>query len=66
MSDLIGQQLGNYRLLQLLGSGGFAEVYLGEHIYLNRHVAVKVLRVHLVQEELAGFLQEASDGFGLR
>src|SRR5947209_7725884 len=59
MPDLIGQQLGNYRLLQRLGSGGFAQIYLGEHIYLNRHVAVKVLHMHLVQEELEGFLQEA-------
>ena len=59
MPDLIGQQLGNCRLLHRLGSGGFAEIYLGEHIYLNRQVAVKVLHVHLVQEELAGFLQEA-------
>jgi serine/threonine protein kinase len=27
----IGHQLGNYLLIQLLGSGGFADVYLGRH-----------------------------------
>lgn len=38
-----GQQLGNYRLLRLLGRGGFGEVYQGEHLYLQVQVAVKVL-----------------------
>jgi len=35
MPELIGQQLGNYRLTHFLGSGGYAEVYLGENIRLN-------------------------------
>ena len=30
MADRVGQQLGNYRLLRLLGQGGQASVYLGE------------------------------------
>src|SRR2546421_11451656 len=59
MVDRAGQQLGNYSLLRLLGSGGFADVYLGEHIYLKRQVAIKVLHLHLVQDEFKGFLQEA-------
>ena len=39
----IGQQLGNYHLLRLLGEGGFAEVYLGGHTYLGTHAAIKIL-----------------------
>ncbi len=56
-----GQQLGNYRLLQRLGEGGFAEVYLGEHRYLNRRAAIKVLLVSLAgnDKESERFLQEA-------
>jgi predicted ATPase/serine/threonine protein kinase/DNA-binding CsgD family transcriptional regulator len=43
MADRVGQQLGNYRLIRLLGRGTFAEVYVGEHLHLNTQVAVKVL-----------------------
>jgi serine/threonine protein kinase/tetratricopeptide (TPR) repeat protein len=57
--DRVGQQFGNYRLLRLLGRGGFAEVYLGEHIYLQTQAAIKVLLVRLAHGELKDFLQEA-------
>ncbi len=43
MTDRVGQQLGNYRLLRLLGHGGFADVYLGEHVYLQSQAALKLL-----------------------
>ncbi len=54
-----GQQLGNYRLLRLLGRGGFAEVYLGQHIHLNSHAAVKILRTQLPDEDAQQFIREA-------
>src|SRR6266849_6749878 len=59
MPNRVGQQLGNYRLLRLLGRGGFAEVYLGEHIYLKRRAAIKVLHTLLEDEDIDPFLAEA-------
>ena len=59
MADLVGQQLGNYKLLRLLGYGGFAEVYLGEHIHLATQAAIKVMQVHLASDDSQRFLIEA-------
>ena len=54
-----GQQLGNYRLIQLLGRGSFADVYLGEHIHLNTQAAIKVLDMRLTNDDMGEFLNEA-------
>src|SRR5579863_4968810 len=59
MGNRIGQQFGNYRLFRLLGYGGFAEVYLGEHIHIQTQAAIKVLSTHLVAKDLERFIQEA-------
>jgi len=59
MVGQVEQKIGNYRLLQLLGKGAFADVYLGEHLYLNTPVAIKVLRTKLDSAILADFLSEA-------
>lgn len=56
---LIGQQFGNYRLLSLLGQGGFADVYLGEHIHLKTQAAIKVLHTRLTSDDREKFLTEA-------
>jgi len=47
MADHIGQLLGKYRLTHMLGQGGFAEVYLGEHLHLGTQAAIKVLHTQL-------------------
>ncbi|MFL5626402.1 MAG: serine/threonine protein kinase [Ktedonobacteraceae bacterium] len=59
MGDRLGQQIGNYRLEKLLGSGGFADVYLGRQVYLDSPAAIKLLRTNLTQAEVEGFRQEA-------
>ncbi len=38
------RQLGQYRLLRLLGAGGMGQVYLAEHQLLKRPCAIKVIR----------------------
>ncbi len=59
MKEKIDQRFGNYRLIQLLSKGTFADVYLGEHLYLNTPVAIKVLRSKIDSPTLTGFLNEA-------
>lgn len=60
MADKTGQQIGNYRLIRPLGSGGFAEVYLGQHKDVRSlQAAVKVLHPNLPLAYQEGFLQEA-------
>src|ERR1700680_816766 len=58
-ADREGQQLGYYKLLRVLGKGGFAEVYLGEHVHLKTLAAVKVLRAQLSRDEADNFTREA-------
>jgi serine/threonine protein kinase len=57
--ELVGQQFGNYRLVSLLGQGGFADVYLGEHIHLKTQAAIKILRTRLTSDDREKFLTEA-------
>jgi serine/threonine protein kinase len=60
MADRVGQQLGNYRLVRLLGQGGFAEVYLGEHVYIGTQAAIKVLATQLAGQDIEQFRVEAT------
>jgi eukaryotic-like serine/threonine-protein kinase len=50
MVDYRGQRLGNYQLIRLLGEGGFAQVYLGEHVYLSTPAAIKILNPQLAND----------------
>ncbi|MBP9085407.1 MAG: serine/threonine protein kinase [Kofleriaceae bacterium] len=57
----LGKQIGNYRLDKILGRGGMGTVYAGEHIYIKKQVAVKVLHPQFAkyQEAIHRFLREA-------
>src|SRR5438045_6974064 len=59
MVDRVGQQLGNYRLIRLIGRASFAEVYLGEHLHLNTQAAIKVLHTYLTSEGSEQLRREA-------
>ena len=48
----IGQQLGNYEILEILGMGGMGIVFRGRHVILDKPVAIKVIRRRY--EEFAG------------
>jgi serine/threonine protein kinase len=55
-----GAKVGNYLLLHELGRGGYAHVYLAEHLYLKHQVALKLLNLSLTQhEDLVRFQFEA-------
>jgi YVTN family beta-propeller protein len=61
VSNLAGQQLGAYQLVEVIGRGGMAVVYKALQPALRRHVAIKVLPPYFVHEEgfHARFRQEA-------
>lgn len=60
------ERLGNYRVLHLIGEGGLARAYLGEHIFLKTYAALKVPKTAMAQADIEFFLNEARTGINLR
>jgi eukaryotic-like serine/threonine-protein kinase len=58
---------GRYRVLQRIGGGGMADVYLAEDTHLQRRVALKVLHRHFAQDQqfVERFRREAEAAAGL-
>ncbi len=65
--DLIGTQLGDFKILRKLGQGGMATVYLAEQVSLKREAAIKVMHNELLNDEthLKRFEREAKAAAGL-
>ena len=66
MTNRIGEQLGSYQITHLLGQGGFAEVYLAEHVHLKTQVAIKLLYGKLIAQNVQAFTNEAQTIAALR
>ncbi len=60
-AELIGRMVGKYRIVEFLGEGGMAQVFVGEDTALARRVAIKViLREHCRNQHLVDrFMNEA-------
>jgi TonB family protein len=56
-----------YRIITRIGSGGFADVYLGEQLLLSRKVAIKILHAHYARQSdlLKRFEREARSAASL-
>ena len=57
--NLIGEQFGSYRLIRHIGRGGFADVYLAQHLRLSMQAAIKILNTRLSDEDTQSFHREA-------
>jgi len=58
---LIGRKINNYNVVSLLGMGGMGAVYVAEHPFIDRKVAIKVLKREHTEDDslIRRFFNEA-------
>jgi serine/threonine-protein kinase len=70
MAEVAGNTIvdGRYRILNRIGSGGMADVYVAEDTHLGRQVALKMLHHRFAQDQefVERFRREASAAAGLQ
>jgi serine/threonine protein kinase/ligand-binding sensor domain-containing protein len=61
MHEHIGRTLGSYQIVEQIGQGGMATVYMAYQPSMDRYVAIKILPSHFTEDEsfLGRFTQEA-------
>jgi eukaryotic-like serine/threonine-protein kinase len=66
--SLVGRQVGPYKIVSLLGTGGMGEVYLAQDPRLERTVALKILPTELASDpdRMRRFIREARAASSLK
>ena len=64
----LGQTIGSYKIVRLLGAGGMASVFEARHLVLGKQVAIKFLHEHLAKSNVsaARFLREGRAASAIR
>ena len=67
-ASMLGEVLGNYRVVEALDSGGMGSVYRAEHTHLGKLAAIKLLRPELTtnDEIVKRFFNEAKAATAIR
>ena len=51
IDELIGRQVGSYKVIKMLGKGGMGAVYMGEHPVIGSKVAIKFLHPQYAHDD---------------
>ncbi|MCG5055428.1 MAG: serine/threonine protein kinase [Myxococcales bacterium] len=66
--SFVGRKVNNYNVVSLLGVGGMGAVYVAEHPFIDRKVAIKVLKREHTEDEslIRRFFNEAKAASAIR